>query len=61
MTTHSEDWMSIAEQASKETNSARLITLVERLCNALDNRKKAAIPPASGDSLDRPSNRASGY
>jgi hypothetical protein len=46
MTTHSEDteWKSIAEQVTKEMDSAKLMTLVEQLCSALNNRKKAAIP-----------------
>jgi hypothetical protein len=46
MTAHSEDWMSIAEQASKEMDSAKLISLVQQLCSALDaqDRKKAASP-----------------
>jgi hypothetical protein len=41
MATHSEDWISIAEQVSVETDPAKLMTLVERLCGALDNRKQA--------------------
>jgi hypothetical protein len=41
MAMHSEDWISIAEQASVETDPAKLMTLVERLCSALDNRKQA--------------------
>ena len=48
MATHSEDWISIAEQASVETDPAKLMTLVEQLCSALDDRKKAAF------ALDRP-------
>jgi hypothetical protein len=31
-------WYSIAEQASKETDSAKLRTLVAELCSALDDR-----------------------
>jgi hypothetical protein len=45
MTTRSEneDWMSIAEQASKEMNPAKLMTLVEQLCGALDKRNKRRL------------------
>jgi hypothetical protein len=42
MATHSEDWISIAKQVSVETDHAKLITLVEQLCCALDDRKEAA-------------------
>ena len=44
MTTRSQDTdsMSIAEQASKEMDSAKLTALVEQLCSAVDNRKKVA-------------------
>jgi hypothetical protein len=47
MTTHSEDraWLSIAEQASKEMNPAKLMTLVQQLCSALDNRNKGRSAP----------------
>ena len=31
-------WYSIAEQASKETDSAKLMILVDQLCRALDER-----------------------
>jgi len=46
MTTHSEDrdWISIAEQVSLEMDSAKLAILVDRLCSALDERKKVAFP-----------------
>jgi hypothetical protein len=37
-------WFPIAEQASKETDSAKLTILVDELCRALDERLK---PPAS--------------
>jgi hypothetical protein len=45
MATHSEkkDWQSIAEQASKEMNPARLRTLVEQLCSALDDSRKRRV------------------
>ena len=48
MPTHSEDWVSIAEKVSKEMDPAKLMNLVEQLCSALDDRKKAAF------ALDRP-------
>jgi hypothetical protein len=35
-----EKWYSIAEQASKETDTAKLMILVAQLCSALDERKK---------------------
>jgi hypothetical protein len=38
MATHSESWMSIAEQVTDETNPAKLAILVKQLCCALDNR-----------------------
>jgi len=46
MATHSEkkDWQSIAEEASKEKNPARLMALVRQLCSALDDSKKAPAP-----------------
>jgi hypothetical protein len=34
----------IAEQVIVETNAAKLMNLIEQLCSALDNRKKAAVP-----------------
>jgi hypothetical protein len=34
------DWRSIAEQASKEMDSAKLSLLVEKLCCALDSQQK---------------------
>jgi hypothetical protein len=33
-----QNWYSIAEQASKETDSAKLTILVAQLCSALDER-----------------------
>jgi hypothetical protein len=43
------DWRSIAEQASKETDPAKLMTLVENLCCALDGerRQKSELANAS--------------
>jgi hypothetical protein len=46
MTTHSEnrDWLSIAEQASKEMNPAKLMSLVKQICTALEDRRKPTSP-----------------
>jgi hypothetical protein len=33
-------WTSIAEQASKEMDSAKLVFLVEKLCHAIDVERK---------------------
>ena len=33
-------WTPIAEQASKEMDSAKLLILVEKLCHALDGERK---------------------
>jgi hypothetical protein len=33
-------WTSVAEQASKEMDSAKLLILVEKLCDALDVERK---------------------
>jgi hypothetical protein len=33
-------WTSIAEQASKEMDSAKLVILVEKLCHAIDAERK---------------------
>ena len=41
-------WCSIAEQASKETDPAKLTILVEQLCRALDERLEPS--PASSSS-----------
>jgi hypothetical protein len=43
------DWRSIAEQASKETDPAKRMTLVEKLCCALDRerRQKSQLATAS--------------
>ena len=35
-----QQWRSIAEQASKEMDSAKLSLLVEQLCAAMDERNK---------------------
>jgi len=43
------DWRSIAEQTSKETDPAKLMILVEKLCCALDGVRKRKISVA-GDS-----------
>jgi hypothetical protein len=35
-----EGWQSIAEHASKEMDSAKLMILIEKLCYALDGERK---------------------
>ena len=35
-----QDWRCIAEQASKETDPAKLATLVTKLCRALDHERE---------------------
>jgi hypothetical protein len=46
MITHSQDenWISIAAQVAVEMDPAKLAILVDRLCCALDDRKKSALP-----------------
>jgi hypothetical protein len=39
-----EDWRSIAEEASKEMDPARLTVLVGKLCRALDERNERKSP-----------------
>lgn len=48
-----EDWRSIAEQASKETDPAKLTILVERLCCALDGerRQKSRLAETSRENV----------
>ena len=46
-------WYSLAEQASKEMDSAKLTILVAQLCSALDERGK---PPALGTQFCAESN-----
>ena len=43
------DWRSIAEQTNKETDPAKLMILVEKLCCALDGerRQKSQLATAS--------------
>jgi hypothetical protein len=41
MHTHSEDWISIAEQVTVEMDSTKLASLVEQLCHALDYRGRS--------------------
>jgi hypothetical protein len=44
------EWYSIAEQASREMDSVKLMFLVEQLCSALDEYRK---PPAPHSNLSR--------
>ena len=41
-----QEWYSIAEQLSKEMDSAKLMILVDQLCSALDEREK--LPTFTG-------------
>jgi hypothetical protein len=45
-----QDWRCIAEEVSIEMDPAKLITLVARLCDALDRktRKHDSIPATTG-------------
>jgi hypothetical protein len=52
MATHTEDWVSLAEQVSVEMDRAKLMTLVGQLCNALDGRRQAISPVASVSQKD---------
>jgi len=38
-----ENWRKIAEEASKETDPAKLIKLVQSLCDLLDEEKMARL------------------
>ena len=42
MTAENRDWQDLCEAASKETDSERLITLVSKLIEALDEQKTPA-------------------
>jgi hypothetical protein len=42
-----EGWQSIAEHASKEMDSAKLMILVERLCCALNDERKQGSQSAA--------------
>jgi hypothetical protein len=44
-----QQWYSLAEQVSKETDSEKLAKLVVQLCNALDEQMK---PPAVEEPID---------
>jgi len=39
-----EDWLPIAEQASKEMDPQKLMRLVKQLCSALDDKNKPHLP-----------------
>jgi hypothetical protein len=45
------DWQSIAEQASKEMDGAKLTILVAQLCRALDERDKRPESAIAVESL----------
>jgi len=38
-----EDWLPIAEQASKEMDPEKLMILVKQLCSALDGHRKPSF------------------
>ena len=40
-------WIELAEQASKETDSRKLNTLIEQLCLALDKKSEPKISAAN--------------
>jgi hypothetical protein len=42
MATECEDWISVAQQVTAETDSAKLIALVDQLCTALDARERTS-------------------
>jgi hypothetical protein len=54
-----EDWRSIAEQASRETDPAKLTILVEKLCCALDGERKEKSRLAETSSGSEPSSSLS--
>ena len=46
-----EDWLPIAEQASKEMDPEKLMILVEQLCSALDGHRKPGLPSNGREKL----------
>jgi hypothetical protein len=56
--TRDQEWYSIAERVTKETDPVKLTTLVSELCSALDARLKpqfrAANPTCQGNRSTRP-------
>jgi len=42
-----EDWRSLAEQVTKEMDSAKLPTLIAKLCQALDGERKQKVSVAT--------------
>jgi len=42
---NSNDWQSLAEQASKEPDSAKLMLLIGQLCHALDVERAGKLSP----------------
>jgi hypothetical protein len=47
-------WLSIAEQASKETDAAKLSLLVEQLCAALDDERTKRLSVSSNADASEP-------
>jgi hypothetical protein len=48
-------WYSLAEQASKEMNPEKLMTLVRQLCAALNERVKPRAVESTDESVSDPS------
>jgi hypothetical protein len=48
-------WYSLAEQASKEMDTAKLMTLVRQLCAALNERVKPLAKESTDESASDPS------
>jgi hypothetical protein len=55
------DWLSIAEQASKEMDPAKLTILVEKLCCALEGERRGkSQSAATSQGVNEPSSFPSG-
>jgi hypothetical protein len=46
--TSKSSWLHLAEQASEEMDSAKLMTLISKLCQAIDGERQRKITPACG-------------
>jgi len=47
-----EDWRKLAEEASNEKDPRKLVDMVERLCNLLDQQKKRRAGPCKAPRED---------
>jgi hypothetical protein len=45
--TSQSNWLLIAEQASEEMDSAKLMVLVSKLCQAMDGQRQEKITPST--------------